>query len=155
MKIQIHNIGDWCHLCGKRAAPCVDVWYPENAEHDDTDTKYIRICRVCIGALQATSDDGYDESIKGTDPSGNFAKDDGAARVVPSAVGGMSGDPSVDADWRSSFDNGYAAGARDLMTVLMAPEGFMGQTVVEVTTNSEGDHDLKITRHGLSKRTVV
>lgn len=37
---------DWCHICGKRRLG-VDIWYPENAEHDTKNTKYIRICDAC------------------------------------------------------------------------------------------------------------
>ena len=43
---------DWCHLCGDRTRPLVDVWYPENAEHDDDETEYIRICKGCVDAMQ-------------------------------------------------------------------------------------------------------
>jgi hypothetical protein len=29
-----HRSHDWCHLCGVRSSLTVDVWYPDNAEHD-------------------------------------------------------------------------------------------------------------------------
>lgn len=46
MKLRQHT-NDWCHICGKREKLLCDVWYPQNAEHDKKDTKYIRICSVC------------------------------------------------------------------------------------------------------------
>lgn len=39
--------GDWCHVCGKRSNPTVDVWYPENAEHGGSNVHYLRICSEC------------------------------------------------------------------------------------------------------------
>lgn len=46
---------DWCHICGVRSEPCVDVWYPENSEHPRTnppeDKKYVRICKACLVLL--------------------------------------------------------------------------------------------------------
>jgi hypothetical protein len=53
--MQKHGSHDWCHLCGLRSEKCVDVWYPDNAEHDPpvrpglpgADRRYVRICAVC------------------------------------------------------------------------------------------------------------
>lgn len=47
MRIYLHDSVDWCHLCGKRSSPLADIWYPENAEHDRGNTKYVRICVPC------------------------------------------------------------------------------------------------------------
>lgn len=54
MKIWKHAPNDWCHICGDRSNDTVDVWYPENAEHDKEDTmKYIRICMNCAEKILA------------------------------------------------------------------------------------------------------
>lgn len=53
MKILKHAPNDWCHICGNRGNDTVDVWYPENAEHDKEDTKYIRICVNCAEKILA------------------------------------------------------------------------------------------------------
>ena len=45
---------DWCHLCGLRTTPLVEVVYPKNAEHGGPKTEYIRICWDCIGVMQKT-----------------------------------------------------------------------------------------------------
>jgi len=42
-----HSEGDWCHICGHRRKETADVFYPKNAEHDKTNTMYIRICTTC------------------------------------------------------------------------------------------------------------
>ncbi len=47
MQIEKHYTNDWCHLCGKRKDTCVDIWYPQNAEHEKNDTCYVRICSEC------------------------------------------------------------------------------------------------------------
>lgn len=52
---------DWCHVCGHRRPVLADIWYPENAEHalNEEDafmrTKYIRICRWCLGKAMDAS----------------------------------------------------------------------------------------------------
>lgn len=57
-KYAMHRHGqwnDWCHLCGERSDTTVDIWYPENAEHDEPvnpglpheGRKYIRVCKDC------------------------------------------------------------------------------------------------------------
>ncbi|MHC4400497.1 MAG: hypothetical protein ACYTG0_12540 [Planctomycetota bacterium] len=52
-KISHHGLPyDWCHICGIRSDHTADVWYPDNAEHDDhnqhpNDMNYIRICASC------------------------------------------------------------------------------------------------------------
>lgn len=38
---------DWCHVCGIRRNQIVNIWYPENAEHDPDPKQRIRICVVC------------------------------------------------------------------------------------------------------------
>jgi hypothetical protein len=50
VEISKHILVDWCHLCGKRSSPSVDVWYMNNAEHPNPNerTYYIRICKSCI-----------------------------------------------------------------------------------------------------------
>ena len=52
--ISVHDY-DWCHLCGERTEPLLDIFYPENAEHHPRtiDGKYIRICKDCIEGLNA------------------------------------------------------------------------------------------------------
>ena len=47
MQISSHDPGDWCHLCGRRDTPQAEIRYPKNAELDDEDTEYIRICIAC------------------------------------------------------------------------------------------------------------
>lgn len=55
-----HDTSDWCHLCGSRKAPTVDIWYPDNAEHDSavapgpqhSGRHYIRICGACAHRIQ-------------------------------------------------------------------------------------------------------
>jgi hypothetical protein len=49
-----HEADDWCHLCGRRDEPLVDIWYAENAENDRPAKRgtprpelYIRICAGC------------------------------------------------------------------------------------------------------------
>lgn len=48
MQISYHGNNDWCHLCGDRHYSTVDVRYPDNAEHEKANKKYIRICSACI-----------------------------------------------------------------------------------------------------------
>ena len=49
MDIKLHSTKDWCHLCGKRSTPLLDIWYSKNAEnHPKDSSKYIRICKNCI-----------------------------------------------------------------------------------------------------------
>lgn len=49
---------DWCHLCGRRRTPTLDIWYPENAEHQELigprskNTRYIRVCKLCVSRMQ-------------------------------------------------------------------------------------------------------
>ena len=64
MKIAVHATKDWCHLCGERSTPSVDVWYPENAEHSKVNTEYIRICLAC-SQLIARGLEGYVEGAAG------------------------------------------------------------------------------------------
>ena len=49
MKVIQHDslANDWCHLCGKRKHPTADIWFPENAEHERKNTRYVRICSNC------------------------------------------------------------------------------------------------------------
>ena len=50
-KVQVQQqLDDWCHLCGRRAAPNVEVWYRPNAEHPHVGGAdiYFRICRLCV-----------------------------------------------------------------------------------------------------------
>lgn len=62
MKIGYHGNNDWCHVCGERHYATVDITYPENAEHDKSDKKYIRICSNCIQmALHVVSKDSPSE----------------------------------------------------------------------------------------------
>lgn len=50
-----HRFHDWCHLCGVRSALTVDIWYPDNAEHDPpvrpgvptSQLRYVRVCEAC------------------------------------------------------------------------------------------------------------
>ena len=55
MRVETHHSIDWCHICGERSAPLVDVWYPENAEHGGHDSRYIRICAQCAQRLVQAS----------------------------------------------------------------------------------------------------
>jgi hypothetical protein len=62
----IHCKGDWCHICGERhqdvnsldigasrkTLEFVNVSYPENAEHDESQTRYIRICEHCVDRMK-------------------------------------------------------------------------------------------------------
>ncbi len=48
MRINRHYRDDWCHVCGRRTEPLIDVRYPENAEHGGPDSRYIRICLTCV-----------------------------------------------------------------------------------------------------------
>lgn len=50
MRISYHA-NDWCHVCGERAERLADVNYPVNAEHEASDTHYVRICLKCAEAL--------------------------------------------------------------------------------------------------------
>ena len=53
---------DWCHLCGKRQKYTADVWYPENAEHQDKCTEYIRICLDCALIITHEADQDRETS---------------------------------------------------------------------------------------------
>jgi len=65
-----HGKHDWCHLCGNRTSGLCDVWYADNAEHDNRPlTEYVRICGKCAEAVaktannaatRAAKNDGYD-----------------------------------------------------------------------------------------------
>lgn len=57
MKISTHSV-DWCHLCGNTHNELLDVWYPENAQNDNLDTEYIRICGSCVGEFQKVLEEG-------------------------------------------------------------------------------------------------
>ena len=48
----LHDTHDWCHLCGFRSQPLVDVWYTGNAEHGGPINNYIRICSGCIDNMR-------------------------------------------------------------------------------------------------------
>lgn len=50
--IQHHSPNDWCHLCGKREHPLADIWFPEEAESDTENTRYIRICSGCAEKIR-------------------------------------------------------------------------------------------------------
>jgi len=71
-QIFLKNMVDWCHICGHRSAPLLDIWYPHNAEHtllgviDEKDTNfgvrkqgkfnpcndnYVRICKECVSRM--------------------------------------------------------------------------------------------------------
>ncbi|MEE9534568.1 MAG: hypothetical protein V3W06_09115 [Acidimicrobiia bacterium] len=54
LRFHAHGRGDdWCHACGTRnTAPKVDVWLPDNAEHYETGTRYLRFCVHCIRAME-------------------------------------------------------------------------------------------------------
>jgi hypothetical protein len=63
--MQLHyRSDDWCHFCGERKAPTVDIWYPDNAEHDSavepgplhSGRHYIRICSTCARRIQDVAD---------------------------------------------------------------------------------------------------
>lgn len=45
--IQYHGEGDWCHVCGRRDCPTVDIYFPINAEHNRALLRMIRICADC------------------------------------------------------------------------------------------------------------
>jgi hypothetical protein len=46
---------DWCHLCGVRAFHVfANIWYPQNAEHDDENTRYLRVCPGCATRIVET-----------------------------------------------------------------------------------------------------
>jgi len=49
--ISKHAAGDWCHICGSRYSATVDISYPDNAEHETKNTKYVRICAGCAEAV--------------------------------------------------------------------------------------------------------
>lgn len=52
MHFSRHAANDWCHLCGRREWPTLDVWYPANAEHDGpTTARYLRVCSLCLDEL--------------------------------------------------------------------------------------------------------
>ena len=52
MALFIKNFsGDWCHVCGYRDAATVVVRYPDNAEHDKLNTRFIRICTGCAESI--------------------------------------------------------------------------------------------------------
>jgi hypothetical protein len=48
MKMTYHGNTDSCHICGERHYATVDIFYPENAEHDKSEKRYLRICSSCI-----------------------------------------------------------------------------------------------------------
>lgn len=53
MKVIYHDSPrDWCHLCGKRKYPTADIWFPENAEHNKKNTRYIRVCSECAETIR-------------------------------------------------------------------------------------------------------
>ena len=55
-QIRVHAEPDWCHFCGRQEDGQVDVYYPADARlaGDCTpNTKYVRICRDCVAAMQA------------------------------------------------------------------------------------------------------
>jgi hypothetical protein len=42
------KFAEWCHFCGKRSTgPFIEVWYPDNAEHETNDSHYLRFCEAC------------------------------------------------------------------------------------------------------------
>jgi hypothetical protein len=45
------QMNDWCHVCGERTQPHVEVWYPKNAEHEQKQTQYMRICAYCVEVM--------------------------------------------------------------------------------------------------------
>ena len=62
MKMGYHESGDWCHVCGKRHYEAVDIFYPDNAEHEKKDKKYVRICSLCVQrAMSILSQESSDE----------------------------------------------------------------------------------------------
>jgi hypothetical protein len=53
---------DWCYFCGQRKARLVEVFFPENAEHEKKCTTpetadYVRFCRECMAILLGAIDD--------------------------------------------------------------------------------------------------
>ena len=52
-----HSENDWCHICGYRRKETADVFYPDNAEHDKINTKYIRVCTDCARNILEVCDE--------------------------------------------------------------------------------------------------
>lgn len=60
--VSMHADDDWCHLCGHRDRPTVDVFYAANAEHalrnpegHQDRPKYFRVCDCCALAIEEAS----------------------------------------------------------------------------------------------------
>lgn len=53
-----HSGSDWCHICGYRVNPTADVFYPHNSEHDQSNSKYIRICTNCAENILTATREG-------------------------------------------------------------------------------------------------
>jgi len=50
MRIELHDSGDWCHICGVRNnSVTLDVFYPNGGGGCD----YLRICNVCVARLSS------------------------------------------------------------------------------------------------------
>lgn len=69
------SFNDWCHLCGKRSDQCVEIHYPDNAEHDPPVTgprpnhpmgsvHYIRICGSCGARIAVVAGVLIEKKIK-------------------------------------------------------------------------------------------
>lgn len=60
MKISYHGEGDWCHLCGQKKVPQVNIWSPDPATFASWnklqgvpyDTEFTRICINCINKMK-------------------------------------------------------------------------------------------------------
>jgi len=57
-----HNSSDWCHVCGQRGKPQVDIVYSINAEmssrrSSSSLSEYFRICSECLEKANAVVKD--------------------------------------------------------------------------------------------------
>jgi len=53
-----NTLPDWCHVCGYRRHDLADIFYPNNAEHDKANSKYIRICTDCAKTILEVCEEG-------------------------------------------------------------------------------------------------
>jgi hypothetical protein len=61
---------DWCHFCGTRQRENVEVWFPDNAEHELVDVPirgaqhFHRICADCGAAIAAVGRGERDDCVR-------------------------------------------------------------------------------------------
>ncbi len=57
---------DWCHICGTRTNQIADIFYPENAENENDEKEYVRMCINCASTIIEVIKEGTKNHCEGS-----------------------------------------------------------------------------------------